>query len=750
MKKLLIGFLLIFTSSIYIYTTDIGYEKLKTTSQRVPLGGIIFGAFENIINEIDIVKKIKRNDLNDKEIVDLALSSADLKQLQMKLNEFIKEGFIRDEINVWRKAEVLIDGEWQDVRFKIHGTSVTPLRRSIGFWDKVKDRLGLQEKTVPINRGGYSVKIKHDLGSQYRNLMRRYNLITAYDEIEVPTIAINKIASHLGLIAPFGKMVILRINGSAVGQYMMVESHNKEWFERDHNLTNYSIIKSNDDWDHKGLRHDSDTDLQIQDKEISGTSINSDVALGALKLLFDAINNNDIAEVKRLIDVDYMSRFMALLTITNNSHPITGDNLRYIYDHSTGRFKLLFRVEDKIFLNDGNISEFNSKLFNTIEGYSGAKTHKLFKILVADRDFRQQRDKELFKIIEKKDELLIIANDVFDKNRNVMLFSSNPIRPKIYNVKRFKKIFLSNIEKAKKYIEYTKVYVSKFDEKGNQKKLSVINDSYHYTLLDKIFYFDSEGNNVTEERDELIFSPMLSHDLQMVHREQEFEVDSKIITGLLLRNSITGKVIDNRHIYINNISNFNSFDHNQSLNSLKINGIIYDIDNLKKSITIRDGSYILSSDLIIPKGYSAIIKPGASFKINEGDSFLVEGDLKAIGTEQSPIKFSRNNVHKPFGTIAVLGKEDNKSQVQMSHVDIRGGSEATVNGVSFSGQVSIHHAEVIINKSFFRDSHSDDGINIKYSKVDIKNSIFSNNNGDQIDLDYSSGSLSNNLFFRKP
>jgi hypothetical protein len=45
------------------------------------------------------------------------------------------------------------------------------------------------------------------------------------------------------------------------------------------------------------------------------------------------------------------------------------------------------------------------------------------------------------------------------------------------------------------------------------------------------------------------------------------------------------------------------------------------------------------------------------------------------------------------------------------------------------------------------DSQSDDGINIKYSKVNITNSIFSNNNGDQIDLDYCVGVVSHNVFY---
>ena len=50
--------------------------------------------------------------------------------------------------------------------------------------------------------------------------------------------------------------------------------------------------------------------------------------------------------------------------------------------------------------------------------------------------------------------------------------------------------------------------------------------------------------------------------------------------------------------------------------------------------------------------------------------------------------------------------------------------------------MSIHAANVFINNSNFINSKSDDGINIKFSEVEIKNSKFINNVGDGIDLDY--------------
>jgi len=75
-----------------------------------------------------------------------------------------------------------------------------------------------------------------------------------------------------------------------------------------------------------------------------------------------------------------------------------------------------------------------------------------------------------------------------------------------------------------------------------------------------------------------------------------------------------------------------------------------------------------------------------------------------------------------------------------------GGSETIIDGVLYTGQMSIINANVSIENSIFQNSVSDDGINIKYSKVDISNSKFVNNSGDQMDLDYCQAIIINNVF----
>ena len=56
----------------------------------------------------------------------------------------------------------------------------------------------------------------------------------------------------MGLLSPIRETVILKINGIRTGFFIKAERHGKEWFEKKQ-ITNYSILKTNDDWDRKEL-----------------------------------------------------------------------------------------------------------------------------------------------------------------------------------------------------------------------------------------------------------------------------------------------------------------------------------------------------------------------------------------------------------------------------------------------------------------------------------------------------------------
>ena len=154
---------------------------------------LVDGVINNTINEFDFTKIYKKEELPNDDYIDLTLSGDDLNHISKSMKLFIDEGYIRDEFNPWRKAKVLIDNKKEKIKYKFHGTSVTPLKNGFSYrFKRIMKGLGLIDsiKVMPINAGVFSLKIKHSKKGNYFNLMRRYKLISHHDDAEISTIII--------------------------------------------------------------------------------------------------------------------------------------------------------------------------------------------------------------------------------------------------------------------------------------------------------------------------------------------------------------------------------------------------------------------------------------------------------------------------------------------------------------------------------------------------------------------------------
>lgn len=704
---------------------------------------------DRIVNEFDFFRIIKQKTLSSNDYIDLVLSGDDLNHISNSMESFTADHYIRDQLNPWRKAKVVVNGNKEKVKFKFHGTDISSMYARTPMLERIKRKLGFNiSKLSPINAGTFSIKIKHKKKSNYYNLMRRYNLLNPYDNHEISTIIINKIASNLGLISPYGRTVILRINGSEIGPYMLVEANNKGWFEREHQITSYTIFRSNDDWDRKEsiyASHVSDTDLYMGNKNIKTISKNSSVAAGALDLLLKYIRSGDVEQIKKMLDIDYMAKYMALLTITNDNHPITGDNLKYIYNHATGRFKLLFRQEVTARRNINAVSKFNQSLFMR-DGGDKPQTLKLFKLLLTDVGFLTKRDIELNKIVQKDGQWLSLINKVVAENMRVFQASSMPNRRVEYKVDKFRKNFANNIRRAKLYLDYNKIFITKYTDLNGKKSLRIINDFVHPITLNITNSIDNKNESKTRSTKIFINPSRLDINQKIIYKEQKIDINIDDISKLSFVDMITGRKILQRHIYFNEVLEHPVFSKESSLQTLKDNHINYEINHKEQRIKIQSGQYKIGKNIVTPYGFNVTIQKNTKLLFNKGVSFLVRGGLDIKGTMKQPVIIDRNKKDAPFGVFAVKGEKIENTKVNINHLKFNGGSESIVNGTLFTGQMSIINADVSIKNSTFENSMSDDGINIKFSKVDISNSMFVNNFGDQIDLDYCQATVSNSVF----
>lgn len=717
---------------IYIgYTSQVGYAFVKKINQHFFANNtLIIDMADRLVFELDLIRLWKKISASDDDFIDIKLSSSDLDSLQKMKDRFIDQGFINDNDNQWRKGEILIDDDLVDIKFKLHGTSVTPLKK-----------------------GGISLRLKHKKEGPYLNHARDFKLITAYDDADITTIILNGIAENLGLIAPKRKFITLRVNGNDLGLYQFEEHHSKEWFEKNFGLTNYTILKSVDDWDRKELdAHNSNSDLWVHNKEIKSSSATPEVALGALEILMQAIRKEDIATVKRLIDINYFAKFVALYSIINNNHPITGDNLKYIFNHTNRKFKVLFRVEDYIFPLDKSVEKFSHSWLHNPEDYSGSKTHNLFVLLMKDPDFISMKNKEINNIVNESNEINALARKIYEENYNPLSYNSNSIpRHRMqYDKNNFFRVLEGNIKIADQYINYEKVFFS-VERNNDSQKLSILNDSYQDLLIKNIsFNEDASRDNIgivanLNEINIKINQSSLNDKFKQKIEPQEILIESTSdISNIDIQNLTTGKTVSQNNIYINYLSPLKLLTYEESIDTIIANGLKYIIDD-KNNILVKAGDYQIKSNLIFPEGSGVVFESGIKLRIDKETSVLIQGSFIAKGKVNEPITISRLSENDPFGTFAVIGIHQ-PAKVDLSFLNLSGGSSGIVQGIQFLGQLSIHNADVSFFNVSSSESVSDDGVNIRDSIINISQSNFFNNQFDQVDLDFCDGIVKQSYF----
>ena len=728
---IILSFISIFFYLIYKYNNHYTYTKILSLNNSISntnLSGKLYywglNIFEFLVHEIDPIRIYNKNKFDDPKTLNLKMSSSDLSDLNSQIKMFKNKGYIKDELNYWRKASLQFKKENYSINYKLHGTSVSPL----------------------IN-GNFNLRIRLKKNEKYLDNIRQFNLIRIYPESDenIPTVFLNNFASNFGLLSPMGETVILKINGVDIGFFYKQERHGKEWFERNE-ITNYSLLKTNDDWDKKNeIAHNSDFDLNEKNIEISGSGVNTDIALGSIKNLFDAIKENEVEKIFQLIDKEYFAKFLAFSALINDSHPITGDNLKYIYDFTNGKFKVLFRQESgKVFPINSKIEDFNSSLFDSNESYKNSLSHELFKIILNNNDFRLKRDFYLNELLKQKKNIIRQADYSYKQAYKILIHSNINLRHQKYLKVNFMKAINHNFYKIEKYLNYAKIYAS-IEKKDKTSVISIINDSFIPMRIKSIYY--NEEKKVLPENPEFLIQSINLNNKIFNYPEKEITFNSnKKITKIEIENVVTKKLVLAEHIYLNQIKKFKISDKKNLFKSLKNNNILFEFDGV--NLNIKKGNYLLTENVVVPSGIKTNIDKGTNFILKKDISILFKDDLFANGSKNEKITVKNFDKENPFGTFAIIG-EENKSFVELSNFIIEGGSEQIIDGIVFLGQLSIHNAIVNISDSEINLSFSDDGSNIRNSNVKIISTIFKNNKFDALDLDFCNGQVIKNTFLSK-
>ena len=460
---------------------------------------------------------------------------------------------------------------------------------------------------------------------------------------------------------------------------------------------------------------------------------------------------------------------------------ISGDNLRLAYSSVNSKFYPLPINENII-----ELEKVNGGFEHNLNKY-GNQFSRLFYLLTQDDDLRYLRNKKVYQFVIENEISGDIEKQITQYLPYALSYKTNNYNTRYinYQLKSMKKAIEHNLKAIKSNFKYSKAYVNVIGE-GNTITMDLIPDSIaeikfnelKMHLLDEysgsisivydngddssskysmVFRNTSRIIDLGEFMEDFYFSVGLDEDLNPKKRTYRFEIsfdaEEKVLIENLtikMRNDITGIEIDVDDVYVQIIDSNEYYDVPEVFLMDEF-GKKYPTLNLAyndetERLTLLKGDYILEKDLIIPRINAFIMEAGVNVLMGKNKSILSYSPVNVEGSRSEPVVIRSLVKDKPFGTFAILGEGKEKSKSTIDWLDISGGNEKWINGVYFSGQLSIYHVDVNINNVAVHGGHADDGLIVKYSYVVIDNSDFYDNVADQADLDFVFGVVKNSDF----
>lgn len=157
------------------------------------------------------------------------------------------------------------------------------------------------------------------------------------------------------------------------------------------------------------------------------------------------------------------------------------------------------------------------------------------------------------------------------------------------------------------------------------------------------------------------------------------------------------------------------------------------------------GVYVWSEHIVIPPGTQVVFDPGVSVFLRDNVSVISYSPVAMRGTADYPVTITAANPEEPWGGFAVIDTDKQKNAVRHAVIS-RGRGFDGLNGILATGMIAFHHSDAEIADSRIENAAGEDGLNIKYAAVSVRNTVFSQTASDAFDCDACSGVVENNRF----
>ena len=742
-----LAFILVIYKSNYIMFSGISFVEQRTE------GRLDLSTSRNfIMNVVDDLNPLKGKIWNQRfnvPQVNLSLSRDDLDHFEEVIKNARQSSkyafYMPNEINVPINTDIKIDGIEYKAELKLHGTN------NPHFVNPKKS---------------YAVKIRNKDGKEYPNGMRRFGLVIP-TQSNLVAIFTYKIANLLNMPTPENFLVRVYLNGVDQGIYHLEEKLNKTLLERQ-GLSGHDVVRSDDSWAHQyANNHGTMFSFDysgLQPRYTSGQSIDQ------ITLFKNILNTDNINFIKNNIDEEEFIKYDVLRYIFGDSgHMTSHDNIKFIYSTSSGRLKPYFRIENHIEKIISNNLTFSPEQHVNFGAFT---SNKLLMNLTMDNEYRAKRNREMYKLIKQREEVLKIFDLVAEDNLPVLLNDTTnelPSRYFEYEYENARKNLIHNFDFIEKYLNYSRAFVEIIKKDDNRIQILIKPDSNAEIALRKFTLKTDQssiGNKVSiinmQTSDSFIKEVKLDEngageiDLLNVFEDLRFslsldeylEPKKNTYSFELFFN---GDITDAQITFFNTLSEANLLERDSYLvfvdeSNPRIPSIPDFIERTSENnLIIKSGNHYIYEDVVIPFGKKLTIEKGTNLFLDEGVSFLTRGSLEINGEKDQIVVVSSISPNKPFGAFASVG--NGQTTCNINFLNIYGGSEDVINNIYLSGALSLyHHSFVSIKNSFFHHNYADDGLNVKNASFLLDSNTFFSNAADQVDIDTGDGKVVNNIF----
>lgn len=156
-------------------------------------------------------------------------------------------------------------------------------------------------------------------------------------------------------------------------------------------------------------------------------------------------------------------------------------------------------------------------------------------------------------------------------------------------------------------------------------------------------------------------------------------------------------------------------------------------------LQIASGQWQIDSMVILPRNTDLVINADTRLLFAPKAGLMLNGDLTVQGTDSAPVILDASDQASGWYGVYSHGAD---SQVSIKHATINATRGFEIPGWRQPAGLLLHRANVVLENVVISNSCADDAINMIRSKVEIKHIQISNSCTDAIDIDASTGTLS--------